>query len=59
MKRGLDAIEKGEAIGPKTQRERDWLAALKEFYRNYETVDQGTRTKNYEQAMERLSRRIP
>src|SRR6266849_10477805 len=29
LKSGLDAIEKGEAIGPKTQRERDWLAALK------------------------------
>src|SRR5499433_1438966 len=29
LKRGLDAIEKGKAIGAKTQRERDWLAALK------------------------------
>ena len=29
LKRGLDAVEKGEAIGAKTQRERDWLAAIK------------------------------
>src|SRR5437588_9509146 len=36
LKRGLDAIEKGESIGPKTQRERDWLAALKEFYKDYD-----------------------
>src|SRR5262245_1067497 len=28
LKRGLDAVEKGKAIGAKTQRERDWLAAI-------------------------------
>jgi len=59
LKRGLDAIEKGEAIGPKTQRERDWLAALKEFYRDYDKVDQDTRTRNYEKAMERLASKYP
>jgi tetratricopeptide (TPR) repeat protein len=59
LKRGLDAIEKGEAIGAKTQRERDWLGALKEFYRDYGTVDQDTRSKNYEKAMEALARKYP
>jgi hypothetical protein len=59
LQRGLDAVEKGEAIGPKTQRERDWLAAMKEFYKDHEKVNQGTRTRNYEQAMERLSRKYP
>jgi tetratricopeptide (TPR) repeat protein len=59
LKRGLDAIEKGEAIGAKTQRERDWLAALKAFYKDYETVDQDTRTKNYENAMEALVKKYP
>ncbi len=59
LKRGLDAIEKGEAIGPKTQRERDWLAALKEFYKDYDKVDQDTRTRNYEKAMERLAAKYP
>ena len=59
LKRGLDAIEKGEAIGPKTQRERDWLAALKEYYQDYDKVDQDTRTRNYERAMERLANRYP
>src|SRR5919198_5695862 len=59
LKRGLDAIEKGEAIGAKTQRERDWLAALKEFYKDYDKVDQDTRTRNYEKAMERLASRYP
>jgi tetratricopeptide (TPR) repeat protein len=59
LKRGLDAIEKGEAIGPKTQRERDWLAALKEYYQGYDKVDQDTRTRNYERAMERLANKYP
>src|SRR5262247_1914867 len=59
LKRGLDAIEKGESIGPKTQRERDWLAALKEFYKDYDKVDQDTRTKNYAKAMERLAAKYP
>jgi tetratricopeptide (TPR) repeat protein len=59
LKRGLEAIEKGEAIGAKTERERDWLAALKEFYKDYNTVDQDTRTKNYEKAMEALAKKYP
>lgn len=59
LQRGLDAVEKGEAIGPKTQREHDWLAALKEVYKDHDKVDQRTRSKNYEQAMERLSRQYP
>jgi tetratricopeptide (TPR) repeat protein len=59
LKRGLDAIEKGESIGPKTQRERDWLAALKEFYKDYDKVDQDSRTKNYATAMEKLAAKYP
>src|SRR5262249_12680842 len=59
LKRGLDAIEKGEAIGAKTEREREWLAALKEFYNDYDTVDQDTRTRNYEKAMEALVKKYP
>jgi tetratricopeptide (TPR) repeat protein len=59
LKKGLEAVDRGEAIGAKTQRERDWLAALKTFYKDYETVDQDTRTKNYEKAMEALVKKYP
>jgi tetratricopeptide (TPR) repeat protein len=59
LKRGLDAVEKGEQIGAKTERERDWLAAIKEFYKDYDKVDQDTRTRNYEKAMEALSQKYP
>src|SRR3989454_7892584 len=59
LKRGLDAVEKGEAIGAKTQRERDWLAAIKEFYKDFDKVDQDTRTRNYEKAMQALAKKYP
>ena len=59
LKRGLDAVEKGKALGAKTQRERDWLAAIETFYKNFDTVDQETRTRNYAQAMEALTKKYP
>jgi tetratricopeptide (TPR) repeat protein len=59
LKRGLDAVERGKAIGAKTERERDWLAAIEEFYKDYDKVDQDTRTKNYEKAMEALAKKYP
>jgi len=59
LKRGLDAVEKGQAIGPRTQRERDWLGALKEYFKDYDKVDQDTRTRNYERAMQALTKKYP
>src|SRR5256712_10151884 len=59
LKRGLDAVEKGKAIGAKTQRERDWLAAIEEFYKDFDKIDQDTRSKNYEKAMETLTEKYP
>ena len=57
LKRGLEAVEKGKAIGAKTERERDWLAAIEEFYKDFDKVDQDTRTRNYEKAMAALARK--
>jgi len=59
LKRGLDLVQKGESIGAKSQRERDWLAAIKVFYADYETVDQDTRTHKYERAMDDLAKKYP
>jgi tetratricopeptide (TPR) repeat protein len=59
LKRGLEAVQKGQAIGAKTERERDWLAAIEEFYKDYDKVDQETRAKNYEKAMEALAKKYP
>jgi tetratricopeptide (TPR) repeat protein len=59
LKRGLDAVQKGQAIGAKTERERDWLAAIEAFYKDYDKVDQDTRSKNYEKAMAALVEKYP
>ena len=59
LKRGLDAVQKGLAIGPKTERERDWLQAIELFYKDYDTIDQDKRTLAYEQAMEKLVQKYP
>ena len=59
LKRGLDAVEKGISIGAKTERERDWLAAILEFYKDFDKVDQDTRTRNYERAMGALAKKYP
>src|SRR6516165_3433743 len=59
LKRGLEAVQKGQTIGAKTEREHDWLAAIEEFYKDYDKVDQDTRANNYEKAMEALTRKYP
>jgi hypothetical protein len=59
LKAGLAAVAQGEAIGAKTIREKDWLAAIKVLYKDFETVDQDTRSRNYEKAMAALERKYP
>jgi tetratricopeptide (TPR) repeat protein len=59
LKNGLEAVEKGKAIGAKTDRERDWLAAIELYYKDYDKVDQTTRGLAYEKAMEQLVKKYP
>src|SRR5262249_5453753 len=59
LKGGLEAVEKGNAIGAKTERERDWIAAIEAYYKDYDKVDQTTRGLAYERAMERLAQKYP
>src|SRR6266849_1827772 len=59
LKNGLEAVEKGKTIGAKTERERDWLAAIELYYRDYDKVDQTTRGLSYEKAMETLAQKYP
>ena len=37
LKRGLDAVQKGKALA-RTERERDWLAALEQAYAGYDSI---------------------
>ncbi|WP_211461500.1 hypothetical protein [Collimonas silvisoli] len=59
LKSGLDAVQKGLALNPKTERERDWLLAAEAFFKDYDKVPQDQRTMAYEQAMERLMQKYP
>ncbi|HSE90568.1 MAG TPA: hypothetical protein VLJ79_30445, partial [Candidatus Binatia bacterium] len=43
LKRGLASVEKAKAIGAKTQRERDYIAAIELFYKDSDKLDYRTR----------------
>jgi len=49
---GRAAVERGLTTGSPTPRERAYLAAIHELYKNFETVDHRTRVLAYEKAME-------
>jgi len=57
LKAGLSAVEKAKAAGAKTQRERDYIAAIEAFYKDSEKLDQGARALAYEKAMDKLQAR--
>jgi len=56
---GAAAIEKARANPPKSQREKDYVEALAEMYKDYEKVDHRTRMANYTTAMETLAKKYP
>jgi tetratricopeptide (TPR) repeat protein len=56
---GSAALAKGQSVGAKTERERDYLAALGAMYADYEKVDHRTRLLAYAKAMEQLAARYP
>ncbi len=56
---GAAAIAAGKTAGAKTERERDYLAALAAFYQDYEKIDHRTRVLNYMKAMEQLAAKYP
>jgi hypothetical protein len=59
LKSGSEAVEKGKAIGAKTERERDWLDAIEPYYKDYDEVDQTQRGLAYEKAMQALTQKYP
>jgi hypothetical protein len=59
LQEGSAAVARAKAAGAKTQRERDYIAAIEAFYADHATVDHRTRATRYEKAMERLSAAYP
>jgi tetratricopeptide (TPR) repeat protein len=56
---GLAAVGKAKAAGAKTERERDYIAAVETFYTDSDKLDHRTRALAYEKAMELLQTRYP
>jgi tetratricopeptide (TPR) repeat protein len=54
LEKGAGAAERANSIGAKSQRERDYISAIAEFYRDWSKLDHATRTLAYERAMERV-----
>lgn len=59
LRKGLAAIEKANQIGAKTQRERDYIAAWREFYRSAGDRPYRQRALAWRNAMQRLAARYP
>jgi tetratricopeptide (TPR) repeat protein len=59
LSEGSAAVEKAKSIGAKTQRERDYIAAVGAFYKDADKVDHRTRALAYEKGMEGIHRRYP
>ena len=59
MQRGLALVQKGQKLGAKTQRERDYIDALALFYQNSDKASFEVRVAAYSQAMEKLHEKYP
>ena len=59
LKAGKEALERADTAGAKTQRERDYIAAIETYYRDSDKLDHRTRARAYETAMDQLRARYP
>lgn len=59
LKQGWTAIQKAKAVGVKTDREKDYIAAVEAFYQDADKRDHRTRALVYEKAMEQMHLRYP
>ena len=59
LKRGLALVRQAEAAHAKTQRERDYIAALAAFYDEYDKKDHPTRAAAFSQAMGKVYQSYP
>lgn len=59
LQKGARAIEKAKYVGARTQRERDYIAAVELFFKDSDKLDHNTRSLAYGKAMGQLSQRYP
>jgi tetratricopeptide (TPR) repeat protein len=56
---GLAAIQKGQAVGARTERERDYIDALSVMYVDYDKIPQQARVQSYLKKMAALAAKYP
>jgi tetratricopeptide (TPR) repeat protein len=56
---GVEAIQKAKEVGAGTARERDYIAALEQLYKDHASTPHRTRALAYETAMEKLAQSHP
>src|SRR6266702_7270581 len=56
---GLAALQKGKALGAKTEREREYIDSLLVLYTDYDKVPRGPRVQAYLKAVEALAQHYP
>lgn len=56
---GIAAVAQAKSAGARTQRERDYIAAIETFYKDTDKLDHGARARAYETAMDQLRSRYP
>ena len=59
LQKGRAAVEKAKSIGAKTQREKDYIAAIEAFYKDSDKLPHPARALAYEQAMEHVYLNYP
>jgi hypothetical protein len=59
IERAREALAKAERNPAKTERERDYLAAIATFYRDSDKLDHKTRAQAYDAAMAEMHKRYP
>jgi tetratricopeptide (TPR) repeat protein len=59
LQKGLELVQKAQKAGAKTQRERDYINALAQFYQDYKTKNFETRVSAYSNAMAKVYETYP
>src|SRR5207248_8739 len=59
LRKGMAAVQKAGSAVAKTQREREYIAAISAFYKDSDTVPHRERAVSWCKAMQQLSARYP
>lgn len=59
LEKGWAAVEKAKTVGVRTDREKEYIAAIESFYKDSGKIDHSTRALAYERAMEQVYLHYP